>query len=110
MFDSVMIQISLPSPRKAISFLRRLFPFPPILTSTGPRALSTNRRDVRGWVYLFLLIAINVYICRESFYTESTGYYNSVHGGWMALARLAGLSTLLPAWWALAGAGVGVSL
>jgi hypothetical protein len=43
------------------------------------------------WLYLGILACVNIYICREAFVTESSGHWNSIHGKWMSLARIAGL-------------------
>jgi len=57
------------------------------------------------WLYLGILACVNVYICREAFVTESTGHWNSIHGQWMSLARLAGFDWLKPTWWPYWGGG-----
>jgi hypothetical protein len=56
-------------------------------------------RRVWPWIYLFLLLAINVYICREAFFTEVTEHWNSMHAQWMQLARLSSWHILGAAWW-----------
>ena len=66
---------------------------------SGAHITDNNRIRTLNWLYLFLLVAINVYICRESFFTESTGKWNSMHGEWMALARLRGWNILGTSWW-----------
>jgi hypothetical protein len=60
---------------------------------------------VRPYLYLLVIVWINVYICRETFYTEATGHYNSMHGEWLALARLADFSWFHASWWPWWGAG-----
>jgi len=60
---------------------------------------------VRPYLYLLVLVWINVYICREAFYTESTGHFNSMHGEWLALARLGDFSWWHASWWPWWGAG-----
>jgi hypothetical protein len=57
------------------------------------------------WVYLGILACVNVYICREAFVTESSGHWNSIHGQWISLARIAPLDWLRPTWWRYWGAG-----
>lgn len=57
------------------------------------------------WIYLGVVAAINIYVCHESFTTESTGHWQSMHGIWMALARLAGLDWFSPRWWPYWGGG-----
>jgi hypothetical protein len=63
------------------------------------------RKLLLPWLYFAALLAANLYICREAFVTESTGHFNSIHGQWMALARLQGLHWLAPHWWPYWGAG-----
>jgi len=48
---------------------------------------------------LAILVWINLYIAREFFLVEYTGYMNSMHGFWIAIARLAGDSWWRPTWW-----------
>jgi len=57
------------------------------------------------WVYLGILACVNIYICREAFVTESSGHWNSIHGQWISLARIAALDWLRPTWWRYWGAG-----
>ncbi|MBZ5593794.1 MAG: hypothetical protein LAP39_16270 [Acidobacteriia bacterium] len=57
------------------------------------------------WIYLCIVAAINLYVCHEAFTAESTGHWNSMHGIWMALARLAGLDWFSPRWWPYWGGG-----
>ena len=59
----------------------------------------------RPWIYLFALAALNIYLCHEAFVTESTGHFHSMHGSWIALARLAGLDRFAPHWWPYWGGG-----
>jgi len=66
-----------------------------------PRAFAT----LRPFLYLGILAWINVYICREAFFTESTGHFNSMHGEWMALARLGDFHFWSVSWWPWWGAG-----
>src|SRR5258708_32364469 len=57
------------------------------------------------WVYLGILACVNIYICREAFVTASSGHWNSIHGQWMSLARIAALDWLRPTWWPYWGGG-----
>jgi hypothetical protein len=57
------------------------------------------------WFYLGILACINVYICRDAFATESTGHWNSIHGQWISLARIAGFDWVRPTWWPYWGGG-----
>ncbi len=57
------------------------------------------------WVYLGILACVNIYICREAFVTESSGHWNSIHGQWISLARIAPLDWLRPTWWRYWGGG-----
>ena len=38
--------------------------------------------------YLLIVIWLNAYICRQVFFIEFTGKMNSMHGFWIAMARL----------------------
>jgi hypothetical protein len=58
------------------------------------------------WTYLGVVAAINIYVCHEAFTTESSGHWQSMHGIWMSLARLAGLDWFSPRWWPYWGGGV----
>jgi hypothetical protein len=49
--------------------------------------------------YAALLLWLNVYIARDLFFAEHTGHMNSMHGFWIALARLAGHQWWTPGWW-----------
>jgi hypothetical protein len=60
---------------------------------------------VLPWLYLLILACINIYICREAFVTDSIGHWNSIHGQWISLARIAGLDWLKPTWWPYWGGG-----
>ncbi len=51
------------------------------------------------------LACVNIYICREAFVTASSGHWNSIHGQWMSLARIAALDWLRPTWWPYWGGG-----
>ena len=66
-----------------------------------PRAFAT----LRPFFYFGILAWINVYICREAFFTESNGHFNSMHGEWMGLARLGGYHLWSASWWPWWGAG-----
>lgn len=56
-------------------------------------------RPLLAFLYLLALAALSIYLCREVFLREHTGYMNSMHGFWMAISRLAGAHWLVPAWW-----------
>jgi len=56
-------------------------------------------------LHAFALVFLNAWVCRRAFYTESTGHFNSVHGLWLALARIRGLDFYRPDWWPYSGAG-----
>lgn len=61
--------------------------------------IARSPRAALPALYLVALAWVNVYICREMFLTEHTGYMNSMHGFWMAMARLApSPHWLRPAW------------
>ena len=61
--------------------------------------------NLRPYLYFLVLVWINVYICREAFFTESTGHFNSMHGEWMSLARLGDFRSWSPSWWPWWGDG-----
>ena len=63
-------------------------------------------RYVLPIVYALVLLWINVYICRELFRVEDTGHRNSMHGFWMAIARLASHHWWSPGWWPYWDAGM----
>lgn len=65
------------------------------------RAFAT----LRPFLYFGILAWINVYICREAFFVESNGHFNSMHGEWMALARLGDFRLWSASWWPWWGAG-----
>ena len=46
-----------------------------------------------------MIIWLNAYICRQVFFIEYTGKMNSIHGVWIAMARLAGEHWYKPTWW-----------
>jgi len=52
-----------------------------------------------GWIAAAALAALNLYFCREALFIEFSGYANSMHGFWMALAGLPGKAWLIPSWW-----------
>ena len=64
-----------------------------------------DKTHLRPWLYLVLLAGLNAYICQEAFFTESTGHWYSMHGDWLAMARLIGLHWLTPRWWPYWGGG-----
>ena len=45
------------------------------------------------------LLWLNVYICRDLFFTEYTGHMNSMQGFWIAIARLGTSHWWQPGWW-----------
>lgn len=45
------------------------------------------------------LIWINAYVCRQVFFIEYTGKMNSMHGFWIAMAKLATVHWYKPYWW-----------
>ena len=69
--------------------------------------MKTSASFIRAlpWLYACVLAATGVYICREAFFTESAGHFNSMHGEWLALARIAGLDWFSPRWWPYWGGG-----
>lgn len=57
-------------------------------------------RKLLPWAYAAALAWINIYICREIFFLNYTPYTNSMHGVWMAMARLAPADHWIrPTWW-----------
>jgi hypothetical protein len=50
-------------------------------------------------VYLLAIVWLNAYICRQVFFIEYTGKMNSMHGFWIAIAKLAGEHWYRPTWW-----------
>jgi len=60
----------------------------------------------RGMAYLAALLWINLYICRDLFFVEHLGHMNSMHGFWMAMARLASHHWWRPGWWPYWDAGM----
>jgi hypothetical protein len=80
-------------------------------TGLGENALSQKKPEagkpslVVPWLYLGILTFVNVFICRDAFVTEATGHWNSIHGQWISLARIAGFDWLRPAWWRYWGGG-----
>ena len=68
------------------------------------RRLSDASRAL-GWIYFCVIAWTGAYVCREAFFTESTGHFASMHGEWIALARIAGLHWLPPRWWPYWGGG-----
>jgi hypothetical protein len=72
-----------------------------LVSSQAAKSFAT----LRPLLYLCILAWINVYICREAFFTESTGHFNSMHGEWLALARLGDFHFWHASWWPWWGAG-----
>jgi len=50
-------------------------------------------------LYLVGVVWINAYVCRQAFFIQYTGKMHSMHGFWMAMARLAGDAWYKPTWW-----------
>jgi hypothetical protein len=69
------------------------------------RRLAREHSRALGWIYLGALAWTGVYVCRESFYRESTGHFASMHGEWLAMARIVRLDWLPPRWWPYWGGG-----
>jgi hypothetical protein len=67
------------------------------------RRLQISR--LAPWLYLAVLAAVNLYICRDALVSTSCHHWNAMHGQWMALARLARFSWLHPTWWRYWGGG-----
>ena len=63
------------------------------------RPLPVVRRVVIPLLALAIVVWINVYICREMFTSPENGRMNSMHGFWMAMARLASVHWIRPSWW-----------
>src|SRR4051794_21559843 len=63
-------------------------------------------RSIAPFVYLIIIAWINIYVCREAFVRPATGHFNSMHGEWLALARLGSFGSWSPKWWPWWGAGV----
>lgn len=49
--------------------------------------------------YLAGVVWINAYLCRQIFFIQYTCQMHSMHGFWMAMARLAGDAWYKPSWW-----------
>ncbi|HEV2581071.1 MAG TPA: hypothetical protein VGT44_09480, partial [Ktedonobacteraceae bacterium] len=49
--------------------------------------------------YVLAIIWLNAYIVRQVFFIEFMGKMNSMHGFWIAMARLAGAHWYKPTWW-----------
>jgi hypothetical protein len=63
-------------------------------------SVTANRRLAFPLLCLIVLAWVNVYICRDMFFTEYTGYSNSMHGVWIAMARLGPPDHWIqPTWW-----------
>jgi hypothetical protein len=67
---------------------------------------AARRAGLKSWgaalpaAYLLAIVWVNIYICRELFFTTYTRYTNSMHGFWMALGRLGPADHWFrPAWW-----------
>jgi hypothetical protein len=57
------------------------------------------------WLYFAALAGANSYICAQAFTSNAGGRWNTMHGHWIALARLAGFGWLHPTWWRYWGGG-----
>jgi hypothetical protein len=64
------------------------------------------RNTLIGLACLLLIGWVNVYICRELFLTECTRHMNTMHGFWIAIARLATTHWYKPTWWPFWDAGM----
>jgi hypothetical protein len=49
--------------------------------------------------FAFALFCLNAYICRDAFSVEYTDAMNSMHGFWIAMAKLANVHWYRPRWW-----------
>ncbi len=59
----------------------------------------TSRRELlHAAACAAALLWINAYICRDLF-SASTAYMNSMHGFWIALAKMGSGGWLHPTWW-----------
>lgn len=59
-----------------------------------------SRRQLLPGLLCGVAIAwLNVYLCRETFALAYTGHMHSMHGFWMALARMSDVHWLRPSWW-----------
>jgi hypothetical protein len=45
------------------------------------------------------VVALGIYLCGDALFARLTGYANSMHGFWMALAKAPLLDWLRPTWW-----------
>ena len=68
------------------------------MSADGPDDALSRRDLLLAAVYSVLLLWINAYVCRELFFAQ-TAYMNSMHGFWIALARMAGDSWFHATWW-----------
>ena len=73
--------------------------------NTFLRRMASGASRARGWLYFCVLAWTGAYVCREAFFTESTGHFASMHGEWLALARIAGVHWFWPRWWPYWGGG-----
>jgi hypothetical protein len=60
---------------------------------------SVHLRGILLAGYVVGLFWLNIYICRDLFFSEYTGHMNSMHGFWIAIARLRTLHWWEPGWW-----------
>ncbi|MGH9671795.1 MAG: hypothetical protein ACRD44_01315, partial [Bryobacteraceae bacterium] len=57
-------------------------------------------------VSIFAILGLNAFLVRELFTTTHLAYMNSMHGAWMAMARLAGDRWWFGGWWPYWGGGM----
>jgi len=70
--------------------------------------LTGNARARRAapWVSILAIAGLNAFLVRELFMTPHLAYMNSMHGAWMAMARLAGDRWWFGGWWPYWGGGM----
>ena len=56
------------------------------------------RERLQAGVYVFILIWLNAYVCREFFWNQRAPM-NSMHGFWSAIAKSANTGWFWPSWW-----------
>lgn len=52
------------------------------------------------------VLFLNLYVIRDVFFLQYTGHMNSMHGFWMAMARLADTQWTSPGWWPYCDGGM----
>ncbi|MGD0497369.1 MAG: Holliday junction branch migration protein RuvA [Bryobacteraceae bacterium] len=70
-----------------------------------PVRIRKPLRAAIPWICLCVLAATGVLICRKAFLTQYTGHFGSMHGEWLAMARIVGLDWFRPRWWPYWGGG-----